>query len=114
MPVGDLYRVVFDSALKDLNTPHGRQGYYFAENGEYSQVELAREIGRVMHELGMAKSQAPTKLSDEENMKYLGVSPSDDENQNEFINGPPTHRDGFLVRTRALRGKGEGLWGGSL
>ncbi|ETW83553.1 hypothetical protein HETIRDRAFT_380746 [Heterobasidion irregulare TC 32-1] len=70
--VGDLYRVVFDSALKDLNTPHGRQGYYFAENGEYSQVELAREIGRVMHELGMAKSQAPTKLSDEENMKYLG------------------------------------------
>ncbi|EPQ52467.1 NAD P-binding protein [Gloeophyllum trabeum ATCC 11539] len=66
----DLYIVLFDAARKDASVAHGRGGYYFAENGHFTQYELAKAVGKVLVELGRAKSAEPTPFTAEELDKY--------------------------------------------
>ncbi|KAI0058008.1 hypothetical protein BV25DRAFT_1841287 [Artomyces pyxidatus] len=67
--VGDLYRVLFDAARRDLRTPHGRESYYFAENGEFSVYEVANELAGVLYWLGQGRSPEPETLTDEERLQ---------------------------------------------
>ncbi|KAI0064523.1 NAD(P)-binding protein [Artomyces pyxidatus] len=70
--VGDLYRVLFDAARKDVRTPHGREGYYVAENGEFSVYEVANELAGVLYWLGQGRSPEPEVLTDEERLQLKG------------------------------------------
>jgi hypothetical protein len=72
--VSDLYIVLLKSAVSNpATTGHGREGFYFGENGEHSLFEISQEISKVLVELGKGKSAEPTTFSEEEVVKYFGV-----------------------------------------
>jgi nucleoside-diphosphate-sugar epimerase len=75
--VATLYLAVFDAARKGPDaTGHGRQGYYFGENGEYNVGELSQAIAKLLYEAGLGKSPEATPFTDDELTKYLGVGPT--------------------------------------
>ena len=55
------------------NVDHGIRGHYFGENGEHSLLDISKEIGRVMVELGLSTDAEPTSFSDEEFVRYFSV-----------------------------------------
>ncbi|KZT23301.1 hypothetical protein NEOLEDRAFT_1069710, partial [Neolentinus lepideus HHB14362 ss-1] len=67
----DLYIVLFDKARRDPSTPHGWQGFYFGENGHFTQYEVAKVIGEVLVDKGHMGSSEPTPFSAEELDKYF-------------------------------------------
>jgi hypothetical protein len=71
--VAELYQILFDATLSDRNTPHGREGYYYAENGEYRLHDLAKVYSQVLYDLGKGKSPDPTPFTADEAQKYFGV-----------------------------------------
>lgn len=71
--VADLYITVFDFARSNPLTGHGREGFYFGENGETSYLNVVNAIGQAMVELGISKSAEPTSYTKEEMDKYFGV-----------------------------------------
>jgi hypothetical protein len=71
--VAELYIIIFKTAIAHPDSGHGREGYYFAENGEHSLYEVGKRIAETLVELGKGKSVDPTTYSDEELAKYFGV-----------------------------------------
>ena len=71
--VVDLYITLFDAILSNRPAGHGRDGYYFGENGENSLYDVCRAISQALVELGRGYSPEPTTLSVEENLKYFKV-----------------------------------------
>lgn len=71
--VGDLYIALFDAAIADPRTRHGREGYYFGENGEHTLYEVGKHIGRVLVELGKSDIAEPTTFTPKEIDKYFAV-----------------------------------------
>lgn len=76
--VAEFYQILFDATLSDTNTPHGREGYYYAENGEYKLHDVAKVYSQVLYDLGMGKSPDPTPFTADEVQKYFGVITSFD------------------------------------
>ncbi|KAF8223098.1 NAD(P)-binding protein [Tricholoma matsutake] len=72
--IADLYITVFDFARSNPLTGHGREGFYFGENGETSYLNVVNAIGQAMVELGISKSAEPTSYTKEEMDKYFGGS----------------------------------------
>ncbi|KAJ8585976.1 NAD(P)-binding protein, partial [Rhizopogon salebrosus TDB-379] len=71
--IGTLYTTIFDAARKGPDAiGHGRQGYYFGENGEYSVGELSQAIAKLLYEAGLGKSPEATLFTDDELTKYVG------------------------------------------
>jgi hypothetical protein len=69
--VADLYIVIFDAALNNpQSTKHGREGFYFGENGEHVLIDLYKKVAEVLYALGKGQSPEPTKFTDEELKKY--------------------------------------------
>lgn len=71
--VAEFYQILLDAALSDPNTPHGRDGYYIVENGEYKLHDLAKAYSQALYDLGKGKSPEPTSFTAEEAQKYFGV-----------------------------------------
>lgn len=71
--VVDLYIRLFDAILSNRPAGHGRDGYYFGENGENSLYDVCRAISQALVDLGRGYSPEPTTLSVEENLKYFKV-----------------------------------------
>jgi hypothetical protein len=71
--VADLYICVFDAKNSNRNPGHGREGYYFGENGEHRLFEVAKEIGSVFVELGHSTHAKPVSFTQKEIDKYFGV-----------------------------------------
>ncbi|KAF8199609.1 hypothetical protein BJ912DRAFT_1139672 [Pholiota molesta] len=69
--VADLYLVLFDAIRKDPTTGHGREGYYFGENGEHSLYEVGKAIGEALVALGKSDNPEPTTFTKEEIDKYF-------------------------------------------
>ena len=69
----ELYKVIFDAALANPNTPHGREGYYFGASDEYRLYDLAKAYSQALYDLGKGKSPDPTPFTAEEAQKYFGV-----------------------------------------
>lgn len=67
----DGFIVILEKALKG-ETATGKEGYYFLESGEHVMIDISKEIGKVMKELGKAETDAPTTFTDEEVKKYFG------------------------------------------
>ncbi|OCH93024.1 NAD(P)-binding protein [Obba rivulosa] len=71
--VADLYIVLFDAIMTRPDAvAHGREGYYFAENGEHTWYDISKAVGRALVELGVSETDEPTTLSREELIKYFG------------------------------------------
>ncbi|KAH9947915.1 NAD-P-binding protein [Amylocystis lapponica] len=70
--VVDLYIILLDNILSGTPVGHGREGFYFGENGEHSLYDISRAIGAAMVELGKAKTDEVTSFSKAELDKYLG------------------------------------------
>jgi len=74
--VADLFIIVFRAAV-DGTAPHGREGYYFGENGEYRLIDAAKVYTKTLHEHGKSKSPDPVPFTSEEAQKYFGVCNAD-------------------------------------
>lgn len=74
MLVADLYIVLFDYIRLNPSSGHGREGYYFGENGEHLLYDVSKAIGRALVNLGVSESDEPTTFTKEELGKYYGVS----------------------------------------
>lgn len=70
--MADLFIVIFNATLTDPKTAHGREGFYFGENGEHVLADISKAIGQAMVRLGKAKTAEPTTFTEEEVVKYFG------------------------------------------
>ncbi|KAF8481469.1 hypothetical protein JB92DRAFT_3132745 [Gautieria morchelliformis] len=59
---------VFEAAIEG-KTATGREGYYFAESGEYTAYEVSKEVARDLHARGIGKPE-PTPFTDEDFKNY--------------------------------------------
>ena len=71
--MADFYEILFDATLSDPDLAHGREGYYFAENGEYTLHDVAKAYSQALYDLGKGKGPEPTAYSADEVQKYFGV-----------------------------------------
>jgi nucleoside-diphosphate-sugar epimerase len=75
--IATLYTTIFDAARQGPDaTGHGRQGYYFGENGEYGVGELSQAIAKLLYETRLGRSPEATVFTDDELTKYFGVGPT--------------------------------------
>ena len=71
--VADLYIVLFDAIVTNPGAVgHGREGYYFGENGEHSWYSISQAIGEALVELGISSNPKPTIFTDAEVIEYFG------------------------------------------
>ena len=63
--MADLYIVLYDSVVSNSATGHGREGYYFAENGEYMFYDVAKVIAEALVAKGIGTSE-PTSFTEED------------------------------------------------
>jgi len=56
---------VYENALSGM-AAHGREGYYFGENGEYKLYDVAKEVAKVLHELGKSETDEPKPLTEDD------------------------------------------------
>jgi nucleoside-diphosphate-sugar epimerase len=69
----ELFAVLLDNILKNSDVAgHGWNGFYFADNGHFTYVDLAREIGSALAKLGKVREASPTTYTKEELGKYFG------------------------------------------
>jgi nucleoside-diphosphate-sugar epimerase len=66
----ELYYKLFDAVISGKNTGHGREGYYFAENGEYTLHEVCIAVGISLYKFGKVDSDGPVDLTLDEREKY--------------------------------------------
>ncbi|KAI0326560.1 NAD-P-binding protein [Cubamyces sp. BRFM 1775] len=71
-----LYEVLWNHVLACKDIGHGKEGYYFAENGEHKLYDVARRIGAVLKDFGLADTEEPSMFSQEELDKYFAGSDS--------------------------------------
>ena len=65
-PVADLYVVLYNSIMSNPATGHGRDGYYFGENGEYTHYEVAKAVAQALVAKGLGMASEPTSFTEEE------------------------------------------------
>jgi len=69
----DLYIVLFNTIRsKPDSAGHGSEGFYFAVNGQYSALEVARTISEALVDLGSGESREPAAFTTEEADKFFG------------------------------------------
>jgi len=70
--VADLYIVLFNAIRKNPEAVgHGREGFYFGENGEHTLYDVGKELGRALVACGKSSSDEPTTFTPEEIDKYF-------------------------------------------
>jgi len=70
--VADLYIILFNAIHDNPDkVGHGRDGYYFGENGEHVLYDVSREVGRALVALGKSSSEEPTTFTQEDLDKYF-------------------------------------------
>lgn len=74
--VVQLYEVLWRNVIGDKDViGHGKEGYYFGENGEHVLLDLSKTIGAGLKDLGLAESDEPTTFTKAEVDKWFdGVS----------------------------------------
>jgi len=73
--IADLFIVLFNAIRADPDeVGHGREGYYFGENGEHVLYDISKEVGRAMVACGKSSSDEPTTFTKEEIDKYFNGS----------------------------------------
>ncbi|KAI0342702.1 NAD(P)-binding protein, partial [Trametopsis cervina] len=71
--LADLFIVLYDAITENAQAvSHGREGYYFAENGEHRWYEISKEISRVLFSMGISQYDEPSAFTTQELVKYFG------------------------------------------
>ncbi|KAI0315836.1 hypothetical protein OF83DRAFT_1293114, partial [Amylostereum chailletii] len=71
--LADMYKIILDAAINDpKNTPRGREGFFFGENGEYRLLDAAKAYTATLYAAGKSKTAEPTSFTSEEVQKYFG------------------------------------------
>ena len=52
---------------------HGREGYYFAENGEHTHADLATHLGQTLFKLGAVSTAEPVRFVTAEDVQSDGM-----------------------------------------
>ncbi|GJJ11962.1 hypothetical protein Clacol_006200 [Clathrus columnatus] len=69
LPIGSAIRFLLEKAIEG-KTATGRDGYYFAETGEYIHRDTARKIAELLAARGIGKPE-PNQFSEEEVERYF-------------------------------------------
>ncbi|GLB40153.1 putative NAD-P-binding protein [Lyophyllum shimeji] len=72
--IADLFHVVYNTAMNNPAMGHGREGYFFGENGEHSLYQVGKAIAETLLVVGRGVSPEPTPFTKEEIDKYFGGS----------------------------------------
>lgn len=73
-PVADLFLIIFNISIdKPDSIGHGTEGYYFAENLQYSLLEVATVIAEELAAQGVIPTAETSAFTIEESEKYFGV-----------------------------------------
>jgi len=73
--VADIFYRLFDAVSKDAEgTAHGRDGYYFANEGDFTMYEYIAAIGEVLKELGKTTDAIPKPFTEGESREHFTVS----------------------------------------
>ncbi|EIW84049.1 NAD(P)-binding protein [Coniophora puteana RWD-64-598 SS2] len=67
--IADLYGKVYDAILAGQDIGHGREGFYFGENGHYSWYDLSKAVSQALAEVGRSDKPEPTPFTKEEREK---------------------------------------------
>lgn len=67
--ISDLYEKVYDAVRSGKDIGHGREGFYFGENGDYSWYELAKVISQTLADVGRSEKAEPMSFTKEEREK---------------------------------------------
>ena len=69
----DFFITLFDAILSNPEkVGHGRDGYYFGENGDFLWYDVSKYIGKALVKRGISQSEEPTTFTTEELIKYFG------------------------------------------
>jgi hypothetical protein len=72
--VGEFFYILFNAIFSKRTLPsHGSDGYYFLENGEYSQKQIVKAVGAALYEFEEINSEEPVPLTKEEIEKFPQV-----------------------------------------
>jgi len=63
--MADLYIVLYD-AIREGKAGHGREGFYFGENGHYLFKDVSAKIGEALYDLGVSETPEPNAFTEEE------------------------------------------------
>lgn len=63
--------MLWNNVLSREEIGHGKEGYYFAENGEHKLYDVAQRMGAVLKDLGLADTDEPSTFTQEELDKYF-------------------------------------------
>jgi len=73
--IADLYLVLFEAVRTNRDkVGHGREGFYFGENGEHTLYDISKAIAQALVDLEKGKSPEPTTFTKAEIDKYFGGS----------------------------------------
>jgi len=73
--VADLYIDLYNAIKANPDAiVHGRDGFYFALNGEHTLYDISKELGRVLVAFGKCSEEEPTTFTQEEVNKYFNGS----------------------------------------
>lgn len=71
----DFYIILFDAIRSNPDSvAHGREGYYFGENGEFTHLQVVNAIAKVLYAKGLTNTVTPTPFTEEEFQKLPLVS----------------------------------------
>ncbi|KAI0783870.1 NAD(P)-binding protein [Irpex lacteus] len=69
----DVFIILYDAIVSSPEkVGHGRDGYYFGENGEFLWYDLSKAIGKALVKRGLAQTDEPTSFTSEELIKNFG------------------------------------------
>ncbi|OJT13756.1 hypothetical protein TRAPUB_9692 [Trametes pubescens] len=74
--VARLYCTIIERALAGDDIGHGREGFYFGENGEHTMLDIAQAMGADLEAMGLADTADPSTFNKTELDKYFGGSDS--------------------------------------
>ena len=73
LQAANIYIALYNAIREDPDkVPHGREGYYFGENGEHDWKGLSRIVGQALVELGLITNPEPSTFTEDELIKYFG------------------------------------------
>ena len=72
--MADLYVLLLEKIHSGEPLAHGRNGFYFGEDGEYVIYDLAKAVSEALYSKGKSKSATPTALTEDEVAKYFPSS----------------------------------------
>ena len=67
--VADLYIVLYDAILEG-KAGHGREGFYFGENGHYLFKDVSAKIGEALYDLGKSDTPEASAFTEEDYKQF--------------------------------------------